>query len=36
MALWKRNASRVLVGRAEGKNHFQELGISGKIILKCF
>lgn len=32
----EKSAYRVLVGRPEGKNHFQELDISGKIILKCF
>ena len=29
-----RNAYRVLVGRPEGKNHFESLGVEGRIILR--
>jgi hypothetical protein len=30
----KRNAYRVLVGRPEGKNHWEDLDVGGRIILK--
>jgi hypothetical protein len=30
----RRGAYRVLVGRPDGKDHLQDLGISGSIILK--
>jgi len=29
-----RDTYRMLVGRPEGKNHFQDLGVDGRIILK--
>jgi len=29
-----RGAYRILVGRPEGKNHFEDLGVDGRIILK--
>jgi hypothetical protein len=31
----KRNAYRILVGKHEGKNHLEDLGVDGNIILKC-
>ena len=30
----KINVYRVLVGKSEGKNHLEDLGIDGRIILK--
>jgi hypothetical protein len=30
----RRSAYVVLVGRSEGKDHFQDLGIDGRIILE--
>jgi hypothetical protein len=30
----ERNTSRVLVGNLKGLDHFEELGIDGKMILK--
>jgi len=30
-----RNAYLVLVGRTEGKNHMEDVGVDGRIILKC-
>jgi len=30
-----RNACMVLVGRTEGKNHMEDVGVDGRIILKC-
>jgi hypothetical protein len=30
----KRNAYRILVGKPEGKDHWEELDVSGSIILK--
>jgi hypothetical protein len=30
-----RGVYRVLVGRPEGKNHWEDLGIGGKILLRC-
>jgi len=32
----RRSAYRVLVGKPEGKNHLEDLGIDGRIILKSF
>jgi hypothetical protein len=31
----RRGAYKVLVGRPEGWNHFEDLGVDGRIILKC-
>jgi hypothetical protein len=31
----RRGTCRVLVGKPEGKNHLEDLGIDGRIILKC-
>jgi hypothetical protein len=30
-----RGAYRVLVGRPEGKNHWEDLGVGGRITLRC-
>jgi hypothetical protein len=30
----KKNAFRILVGKPEGKDHWEDLGVSGRIILK--
>jgi hypothetical protein len=29
-----RNACKILVGKPEGKNHSEDLGVDGRIILK--
>jgi hypothetical protein len=31
----RRGAHRVLVGKPEGRNHFEDPGVDGRIILKC-
>jgi hypothetical protein len=31
----RRGAHRVLVGKPEGKNHLEDPGIDGRIILRC-
>jgi hypothetical protein len=31
-----RNAYKILIGKPEGKNHSEELGVDGKIILEWF
>ena len=31
----RRGAYRILVGRPEGKNHLENPGVDGRIILKC-
>jgi hypothetical protein len=28
------NASRILVGKPEGKNHYEDINVDGRIILK--
>jgi hypothetical protein len=30
-----RNAYNIFVGKAEGKNHSEDLGIDGRLILQC-
>jgi hypothetical protein len=30
----RRGVYRVLIGRADGKNHLEDLGVDGRIILK--
>jgi hypothetical protein len=32
--LWGRGTYRVLVGKPEGKNYLQDLGVDGRIVLK--
>jgi len=32
--MWERGAHRDVVGKPEGKNHLDDLGIDGRIILK--
>jgi len=32
---YRRGAYRILAGRLEGKIHLEDLGVDGKIILKC-
>jgi hypothetical protein len=35
IALWgRRGVYRVLAGKPEGKNHFEDLGVDGRIILR--
>jgi hypothetical protein len=31
----KRNSYRILLGKPEGKNHYKDQDIGGRIILKC-
>jgi hypothetical protein len=31
----KRGVSRIFVGKPEGKNHLEDLGVDGILILKC-
>jgi hypothetical protein len=31
----KRNAYKVLIEKPEGKNHFEDLGVGGRIIIKA-